>query len=130
MARRTRKQPTELELEILKVLWERGPSTVAQVQKAFARRRPMAYTTVLTMLKVMTDKGLVIRNTSERAYVYTPSQSRKAVVKGMVTDLLHRALDGSAPQLVLHALDERKRFTPDELAEIRQALDALERRRE
>jgi BlaI family penicillinase repressor len=128
MARRTKKQPTELELEILKVLWERGPSTVAEVQKAFSRRRPMAYTTVLTMLKVMTEKGLVIRDTSERAYVYTPAQSRETVVKRIINDLLHRVLDGSAPQLVLHVLEERKRFTPEELTEIRQALEALGRR--
>ncbi len=102
MARPTKKQPTELELEILKVLWDRGPSTVAEVQKAFGRRRPMAYTTVLTMMKVMTEKGLVNRNTSERAYVYTPTQSKAMVVKRMVGDLLHRVLDGSARSLVLH----------------------------
>jgi BlaI family transcriptional regulator, penicillinase repressor len=129
MAKRTKKQPTELELEILKVLWERGPSTVAEVRKAFSRRRPMAYTTVLTMLKVMTQKGLVVRNTSERAYVYRPAESRSTVVKRMVGDLLHRVLDDSAPDLVLHALEDRH-FGPEELAEIRRTIEEIERRQE
>ena len=127
MRRRTKKQPTELELEILKVLWERGPSTVAEVQKAFGRRRPMAYTTVLTMLRVMTDIRLVKRNTSARAYVYRPTQSRSAVAKSMVSDVLHRVLDGSAAELLLHALDDRT-FTGEELAEMRQVLDDMEMR--
>jgi BlaI family penicillinase repressor len=127
MRRRAKRQPTELELEILKVLWERGPSTVAEVQKAFGRRRPMAYTTVLTMLRVMTDKRLVKRNTSARAYVYRPTQSRSAVAKSMVSDVLHRVLDGSATELLLHALDDRT-FTSEELEEMRQVLDDMEMR--
>jgi BlaI family penicillinase repressor len=127
MRRRAKRQPTELELEILKVLWERGPSTVAEVQKAFGRRRPMAYTTVLTMLRVMTDKRLVKRNTSARAYVYRPTQSRSAVAKSMVSDVLHRVLDGSAAELLLHALDDRS-FTSEELEEMRQVLDDMEMR--
>jgi BlaI family penicillinase repressor len=127
MRRRSRKQPTELELEILKVLWERGPSTVAEVQKSFGRRRPMAYTTVLTMLRVMTDKRLVKRDTSARAYVYRPTQSRSTVAKSIVMDVLHRVLDGSTPELLLHALDDRT-FTSEELREIRRALDDIEMR--
>ena len=127
MARKATGRPTDLELEILNVLWERGPSTVADVQQALSRRRPVARTTVLTMLRIMTDKRLVVRDTRERAYRYRARESRSAVARRLVGDLLRRVLHGSAPQLVLHALEQR-RLTPGELAEIRRAVEDLEQR--
>lgn len=125
MARKATGRPTDLELEILKVLWEHGPSTVSQVQEVMALRRPIAYTTVLKMLQIMTEKRLVIPDKGQRAYIYRPRESRGTVVRRLVGDLLHRALDGSTSQLVLHALEHRK-VKPEELDEIRRLLDEFE----
>jgi len=125
MLRKASGRPTDLELEILKVLWEHGPSTVSQVQEVMALRRPIAYTTVLKMLQIMTEKRLVIPDKGQRAYIYRPRESRSTVVRRLVGDLLHRVLDGSTPQLVLHALAHRK-AEPEELEEIRRLLDELE----
>ena len=128
MARKATGRPTDGELEILKVLWELGPSTVSAVQQALNRRRPTTYTTALKMLQIMTRKRLVLVDTTERAYVYRPRESRARVVRRLVSDLLSRVLDGSASELVLHALEHR-RAAPAELEEIRRLLGELERRR-
>ncbi len=125
MARKATGRPTDLELEILKVLWDRGPSTVSQVQETMALTRPITYTTVLKTLQIMTEKRLVVPDKSERAYVYRSRESRSTVVRRLVGDLLHRVLDGSTPQLVLHALAHR-RAKPEELDEIRRLLDEVE----
>jgi BlaI family transcriptional regulator, penicillinase repressor len=125
MARRATGRPTDLELDILKALWELGPSTVSAVQELLALERPIAYTTVLKTLQVMTEKRLVVPDKSQRAYVYRPRESRSTVVRRLVGDLLHRVLDGSTPQLVLHALAHR-RAEPEELEEIRRLLDEAE----
>jgi predicted transcriptional regulator len=121
-------RPTVLELEILKVLWDIGPSTVREVMERLARSRRVGYTTALKMLQVMKEKGLVKRDERQRAHVYRPSESRRAVARRVVGDLLERAFDGSARQLLLHAL-EYKKATPQELAEIRRLLDEFERSR-
>jgi len=123
---RTSGRPTDLELEILKILWQRGPSSVREVLHAISDRRPVGYTTILKMLQIMTDKGLVVCDTTRRAHVYRPREARRAVLGRLVNDLLERAFDGSAEQLVLHAL-HGKRAKPEELAEIRRLLDAMER---
>ena len=128
MARRGTGRPTDLELEILKVLWEQGASTVREVRETLARRRRIAYTTVLKMLQIMTEKGLVVRDERQRAHVYRPRESKRAVGRRIAGDLLDRVFDGSAAQLVVHALSKKK-ATPEELAEIRQLLDEIERRR-
>ncbi len=125
MARKATGRPTDLELEILKVLWDRGPGTVAQVQEVIALTRPITYTTVLKTLQIMTEKRLVIPDKTQRAYVYRPRESRSTVVRRLVGDLLQRVLDGSTPQLVLHALAHR-RAKPEELDEIRRLLDEAE----
>jgi BlaI family transcriptional regulator, penicillinase repressor len=127
MARPKSERPTDLELEILKALWERGPSTVREVREALTATRPMLYTTVLKMLQIMTEKGLVVRDERERAHVYHPKESRKAVAGKLTRDLLSRVFDGSTSQLVLHAL-EHKRAKPEELAEIRRLIEQVERR--
>ena len=121
MARPVTGRPTDLELEILKALWERGPSTVRGVREALAAKRPMSYTFVLKMLQIMTEKGLVMCDKSARAHIYRPQESRKTVFHRLTGDLLNRVFDGSTPQLVLHALEQR-RARPEELAEIRRLI--------
>lgn len=129
MPRPTSVRPTDLELEILKVLWTQGSSTVREVMDALApRRRRIGYTTVLKMLQIMHEKGLVLRDEKQRAHIYRPRQSRRAVARRLAGDLLERAFDGSTRQLLLHAL-EYKKARPEELAEIRRLLDELERRK-
>jgi predicted transcriptional regulator len=125
MARRATNRPTDAELEILKVLWERGPSTVREVRGALPRR--VAHTTVLTLLQIMEDKGLVERDASQRAHIYRARQTRPGVARRLAKDLLDRMFEGSAPELVLYALQGRK-ATPDELDEIRRIVNELERR--
>jgi predicted transcriptional regulator len=125
MARRATNRPTDAELEILKVLWERGPSTVRDVRAALPRR--VAHTTVLTLLQIMEDKGLVERDASQRAHIYRARQTRPGVARRLAKDLLDRMFEGSAPELVLYALQGRK-ATPDELDEIRRIVNELERR--
>jgi len=128
MPRPTARRPTDLELEILKALWRRGPSTVREVMQTLAQQRPVGYTTVLKMLQIMTEKGLVVRDERQRAHVYRPRESRGKVARRLAGDLLERAFDGSTRQLLLHAL-EYKKATPAELAEMRRLLDEFERRR-
>ena len=127
MARPKTGRPTDLELEILKALWEEGPSTVREVREVLFGKRPMTYTTVLKMLQIMTEKGLVVRDERQRAHVYRSKDTRRTVVGKLTGDLLNRVFDGSTPQLVLHAL-EQKRAKPEELAEIRRVIEEAERR--
>jgi len=128
MARSATGRPTDLELKILKVLWDRGPSTVREVMETLAQQRPAGYTTVLKMLQIMTGKGLVRCDRSQRAHIYRSRDTRERTVTKLAGDLLDRVFDGSASQLVLHALEHRP-TTPDELAEIRRLLDEYEGRR-
>ena len=106
-------------------LWKHGPSTVREVQERLDAARPTGYTTVLKLLQIMTDKGLVRRNESERAHVYQAMAPEEATQKQLVRDLVDRAFGGSASQLVLHALATRKTSRRD-LARIRELLDELE----
>lgn len=103
------------------MLWDRGPSTVRQIAEVLGRTD--AYTTVLKLLQIMTDKRLVSRRESGRLHVYTAASSRDQTQRHLVRDLLRRAFDGSAAQLVLRALSTGK-ATPEELDEIRKLLDA------
>jgi predicted transcriptional regulator len=130
MPRPTSVRPTDLELEILKVLWTQGSSTVREVMDALApRRRRIGYTTVLKMLQIMHEKGLVLRDEKQRAHIYRPRESRRAVARRLAGDLLERAFDGSTRQLLLHAL-EYKKAKPKEVAEIRRLLDEIQRRKQ
>jgi BlaI family transcriptional regulator, penicillinase repressor len=115
-------KPTDAELAILRALWELGPSTVRSVQQRLAADRPTGYTTALKLLQIMTDKGLVQRDTSERTHVYRAARSEQHTQRQLVGDLLERAFDGSAARLVLQALATR-RATKGELDEIRRLLD-------
>jgi predicted transcriptional regulator len=113
---------TPLELEIMKVLWQRGPSTVQEVQRTLAGRRELAYTTVQTMLNVLHRKGKVRRARQERAYRYLPAVSRKKETGRAMRDVLDRFFGGSAESLVLSLLETR-RLTPAGLAELQRRLD-------
>jgi BlaI family penicillinase repressor len=118
-------KPTDAELSILRVLWELGPSTVRQVQEALNERRETGYTTVLKLLQIMTEKGLVERDETERTHVYQASLPQEQTQRQLVSDLLDRAFGGSAKQLVLQALATKK-TSAKEMAEIRRLLDKLE----
>ena len=119
-------RPTDAELEILKVLWRRGPSTVREVFETLGEARGTGYTTVLKLMQIMADKGLVRRDESERAHRYEAALAEDETQRQLVGDLLRKAFDGSAKNLVLQALSS-ERATAEELAEIRRMLDQLER---
>ena len=115
-------RPTDAELAILRVLWERGPSTVRQVHDVLTRERPTAYTTALKLLQIMTEKGLVRRDETERTHIYHARLSEEQTQRQLVRDLLDRAFGGSASKLVMQALAAR-RATPEELGEIRKLIE-------
>ncbi len=114
------RKPTDAELAILRVLWERGPSTVRQVTEALGK--DTGYTTALKLLQIMTEKGLVVRDESARTHVYAPAFSEGETQRQLVSDLLDRAFGGSAAKLVLQALASKK-ASREELAEIRKLID-------
>jgi len=118
-------RPTDAELEILTVLWSRGPSTVRAVHDAMVERRPAQYTTVLKQLQIMDEKGLVKRDQSERAHVYTAAQARESTQAQLAGDLLQRAFAGSAKSLLLGALSAKKP-SKKELAELRLFLEEFD----
>ena len=119
-------RPTDAELEILKVLWRRGPSTVREVFDDLSGVKTTGYTTFLKLMQIMSDKGLVRRDETARAHVYEAALAEDETQRQLVGDLLRRAFDGSAKRLVLQALSSEK-ASADELTEIRQMLDELER---
>lgn len=120
-------EPTETELEILNVLWLLGPSTVRKVHEAL-ERHGLAYTTVLSMLQIMYQKGLVSRDDSERAHVYQPALSKHQTQRQILGKLLHRVFEGSATELVMQALGSAQPASPEEINKIRARLDELEAR--
>lgn len=120
-------KPTDAELEILTVLWSRGPSTVREVHEIIAGRKPAQYTTVLKQLQVMAEKGLVRRDDSQRSHVYEPARPREWTQRQLAGDLLDRAFGGSARGLLLGALSAR-RTSKKELAELRRLLGEYEKR--
>ena len=119
-------RPTDAELEILTVLWERGPSTVRDVHEAVARRKPSVYTTVLKTLQIMAEKGLVRRDERLRAHVYEGSRPREWTQRQLAGDLLQRAFGGSAKSLIVGALAARK-ASSEEMAEIRKMLEEFDK---
>jgi BlaI family transcriptional regulator, penicillinase repressor len=118
----TSPKPTDAELAILRVLWSRGPSTVRQVHDSLTEQRATGYTTALKLLQIMTEKGLVARDESDRSHVYRARLSEGETQRQLVDDLLGRAFGGSATKLVMQALSGSK-ATPEELAEIRRLID-------
>jgi predicted transcriptional regulator len=118
-------RPTDAELSILRVLWTLGPSTVRDVHEQLNRRSPTGYTTVLKLLQIMTEKGLVVRDETERAHIYEARHSEQKTQRQLLGDLADRAFGGSAAKLVLQALSGRK-TSAEELSAIRDLLDRLE----
>ena len=115
-------RPTDAELAILRVLWERGPSTVRQVHDVLSKDRPAGYTTALKLLQIMTEKGLVRRDETDRTHIYHSRLSEEQTQRQLIRDLLDRAFGGSASKLVMQALAAR-RSTPEELGEIRKLIE-------
>jgi predicted transcriptional regulator len=120
-------KPTASELEILHVLWTRGPSTVREVHTTLSGKREVGYTTVLKLLQIMTDKELVIRNEGQRAHVYETRQPADRTKRQIASDMLQRVFEGSASEMMMHALSGRQ-TSQKELEELRQLLDEFERR--
>lgn len=118
-------RPTPGELEILRVLWQRGPSTVREVHEALSASKPSGYTTILKLLQIMADKGLVTRDVSRRTHVYQAATGQDQTQRQMLDDLLDRVFDGSASQLVMQALAAGRAST-EEIALIRRMLDEIE----
>lgn len=118
-------RPTDAELAILRVLWDRGPSTVREVHDTLSATQDTGYTTVLKLMQIMTEKGLVTRDESQRAHVYSARHSQQKMQRQIVSDVIERAFGGSPAQLVMQALSGRK-ASADELNEIRELLDKLE----
>jgi predicted transcriptional regulator len=120
-------KPTASELEILHVLWERGPSTVREVHQALSDKRPIGYTSVLKLMQIMTAKGTLRRNEEQRAHVYEAVQPAEKTKRQLALDVLQRVFDGSASQLMMHALADRK-ASKEEVDELRRLLNDYERR--
>ena len=128
MARPKEEQPTTGELEVLKVMWDRGPSTVRDVMDVLNAERPRAYTSVMSLMNVMADKGLLVRVPQGRAFVYRPKVERERTLRRLVGDLLGRAFEGSAQELVAHLLDQTKP-SAKELEEIRRTIAEYQQQR-
>jgi BlaI family penicillinase repressor len=129
MAKNQPPKPTKGELEILQVLWERGSGTVRQVFKTLSQQKQTSYNTVLKLMQIMTDKGLVTRDTSDRPQVYEPTVTAEQAERKLVRDVLDRVCGGSASRLVLHALTS-KRASAEDLREIKRIVRELEKKRD
>jgi BlaI family penicillinase repressor len=127
MSDRPLPRPTDAELEILTVLWSRGPSTVRDVHEITAKSKPTQYTTVLKLMQIMAEKGLLRRDEERRAHVYEAACPPEWTQKQLAGDLLQRAFNGSAARLLQGALSARK-ASKTELAELRKLLDDYERK--
>jgi predicted transcriptional regulator len=121
-------KPTASELEILRVLWSRGPSTVREVHEALSEKKSLGYTTVLKLLQIMTTKGTVRRNETQRAHVYEACLPAAQTKRQLAGDMLQRVFEGSASQLMMHALAGRN-ASRDEIDELRRLLVEYERNR-
>ncbi len=125
MANRPSRKPTPSELEILRVLWERGPSTVREVHEALSAKKPIGYTSVLKFMQIMTTKGTVRRDEERRAHVYEAVQPAEKTKRQLAADVLQRVFGGSASQLMMHTLAGRK-TSPEEIEAIRRLLNEYE----
>jgi len=121
-------KPTASELEILRILWLRGPSTVREVYDALREIKTLGYTSVLKLLQIMTTKGIVRRNETQRAHVYEACLPAEQTKRQFAGDMLQRVFEGSASQLMMHALAGR-RASRKEIEEMRRMLDEYERNR-
>ena len=120
-------RPTDAELAILRVLWERGAATVREVHEKLNQGKPQVYTTVLKFLQIMTEKGLVLRDEAARSHIYRAALPPEKMQRSMVKDMVQKLFGGSTRMLVQQALGSGK-VTPEEIAEIRRTLDSLEQK--
>jgi BlaI family transcriptional regulator, penicillinase repressor len=127
MVTSSNRKPTASELEILQVLWERGPSTVREVYEVLSAHKPIGYTSVLKFMQIMTAKGTVRRDEQQRAHVYEAVQPEEKTKRQLALDVLHRVFDGSASELMMHALAGRK-TSREEVEQLRRLLDDCERK--
>jgi BlaI family transcriptional regulator, penicillinase repressor len=125
MPRPTSSQPTEVEMQILRILWELGPSPVREIHRRLEAAKGTNYSTTVKMLAVMLQKGLVKRDEDAQPHVYRPALTRAKAGKRMLDDLIEKVYDGSAMSLVLQALSSGK-ATKKELDEVRRVLDQME----
>jgi BlaI family transcriptional regulator, penicillinase repressor len=112
---------TGQELEIMKVIWSLESATVRQVYESLLKKRHIAYTTVMTMMNILEQKGFLTKSQEDRAYIYSPAQPQKQVVGSLVRDFLNRVFNGSAEPLLLHLVEDQK-LTEKDLDEIRQTI--------
>lgn len=127
MSKKNLPKPSDRELEILRVLWDRGASTVREVHEILNKVQERGYTTTLKFMQIMTEKGLVIRDARRLQHIYEAGISERAAQKQIVADLLGSAFGGSPQKLILHALSTKK-ASPKEIDEIRRVLNAMEDR--
>jgi BlaI family transcriptional regulator, penicillinase repressor len=120
-------KPTASELEILRVLWARGPSTVREVHEALGATKPVGYTSILKLMQIMTEKGLLRRNEDQRAHVYQACEPAEKTKRQIAGDVLQRVFEGSARELMMHALAGRS-TSKAEIEELRRLLDEHERK--
>ncbi len=120
---------TSQELEIMKVVWRSGALTVRDVYEALLKRRKIAYTTVMTMMNILEQKGYLKKSSKDRAYVYQATRPQKQVIRGMVREFVDRVFNGSAEPLLLHLVEDR-RVSEQDLEEIRLMLrESAERKK-
>ena len=127
MKQESKNNPTPSELEILHILWTRGPSTVREIHAVLSKEKDVGYTSALKLLQIMTGKGLVTRTEDQRAHVYTATQPAETTKQQFAADVLQRVFRGSASQLMQHVLSGR-RGSKKEIEEIRRMLDEYERK--
>jgi predicted transcriptional regulator len=125
MSRPKSTQPTDRELAILQVLWEQGPSTVREIHEEFKKKGPTAYTSVLTILQIMVDKGLVTRDESHKSHIYCAEQSQDEMQERIVGNLLDKVFKGSAMNLVTKALS-LPRLSAEERRKLKELLEEME----
>ena len=126
MGKKIIQQPTDAELEILRILWDNGPSTVRSVNDQLNRTRRVGYTTTLKIMQIMTDKKLVIRNEDERSHVYSAAFEEKDIQNRLIDKIVDAAFGGSASRLVMQVLGNHK-ASQEELEEIRKLLNNLDK---
>ena len=120
-------QPTDGELEVLRVLWDNGPSTVKQVHEVVNKKKPIGYTTTLKVMQVMHEKGLLLRNDSKYRHIYTPTLPEEKTQGQLLTDFLDKAFSGSAEKLVMQLLSAKK-LSAKERSKIRKMFNETERK--
>jgi BlaI family penicillinase repressor len=128
MARPRHKNPTPAELEVLHIIWEHGPCTVREVMNLLKPKRPRAYTSVMSLMNVMAEKGLLNQKAKGRAFIYSAKVSRAKTRSSMLGDLLNRAFDGSANALVAHLLEQAEPNS-EELDEIHKTITRFTRKK-